>query len=306
LARIVSTAFLIALLAVTAGAFALTEGAKLERSPIYATQVDKVFSPACNCPTDVARIDFRLRKRERLSVWVERDGERMATLVPGRRYDRGPVALVFDGVTEDGTTLPDGLYRPVIHLAGEHRTIRLPNLIRLDTKPPVVHVRHRIYTYISPDGDGRNDSFRVRYRLSELGRGILIVDGRQVVRTRLHGDGGTLVWNGKIDGRTARVGPHVLRIGAEDRAGNRAKPFPFAVVRIRYVALGRDRVLVRPGWRFAILVLSDARRVSWRFARAGGTARPGTLRFRAPRKAGVYRLYVTANGHSAKAVVVAG
>ena len=118
-----------------------------------------------------------------------------------------------------------------------------------------------------------------------------------------------MTWNGKIDGHLAGPGPHVLRISAEDAAGNRAKPFPFAVVSVRYIALGRDRVLAKPGTHFALLVLTDARQVTWRFARGSGTLRVGrgghaTLRLKAPKKRGVYRLYVTANGHAAKALVV--
>jgi hypothetical protein len=306
LARLLSTAFCVALLAATAGAFALTEGAKLERSPIYRTHVDKIFSPACNCKTSVANIDFRLRKRDRVSVWMEREGRRVRTLVPGRSYGPGKVALVFDGINDVGLTLPDGLYRPVIHLSREHRTFALPNLIRLDTKPPAVRIRHRVYTHISPDGDRRNDDFTIRYRLTESGRGILLVDDRQVVRTRFLRLEGVLTWNGRFDGHTARPGNHVLKVSAEDEAGNRAKPFPFAVVQVRYVRLGRTRVLAKPGTRFAILALSDARQVDWLFNQRRGSARAGTLRFKAPKRRGVYRLYVSAAGHAAKALVVVG
>ena len=110
----------------------------------------------------------------------------------------------------------------------------------------------------------------------------------------------------KIDGRLARPGNHVLKISAEDAAGNRTPPFPFAVVTVRYVTLGRTRVLVRPGGRFAILVLADAPEVKWLFKRSRGVARTGTLHFKAPKKPGVYRLYVSAAGHSAKALVVVG
>ena len=298
--------FCVALLAATAGAFALTEGAKLERSPIYRTHVDKIFSPACNCDTSVANIDFRLRKHDRVSVWVERDGTRVRTLVPGRSYGPGKVQLVFDGINDVGLTLPDGLYRPVIHLGREHRTFALPNLIRLDTKPPAVSIRHRIYTHISPDGDHRNDDFRIKYGLTERGHAILLVDDRQVVRTLSQQLEGALTWNGKLDGHTARPGNHVLKVSAEDAAGNRAKPFPFAVVQVRYVSLGRTRVLAKPGTRFAILVLSDARQVDWLFNQQRGASRPGTLRFKAPKKRGVYRLYVSAAGHAAKALVVVG
>lgn len=302
----ISTAFCVALLAATAGAFALTEGAKLELSPIYRTHVSKVFSPDCNCPTSAASIDFQLRKADRLTVWVERDGERVRTIVPGRSYRKGEVSLEFDGISDGGLTLPDGVYLPVVHLARSHRTIRLPNPIVLDTKPPRVQVRHRIYTHISPDGDGRHDVFRISYRLSERGHGILIVDGRNAEFTRGLRLAGVLTWNGKLDGRVVETGNHVLEISAQDAAGNRAKPFPFAVVTVRFVRLGRTRILARPRSRFAVRVITDSPTISWLFNRARGTARTHTLRLRAPARRGVYRLYVQAGGHAAKALVVVG
>jgi hypothetical protein len=303
-ARLLSTAFCVALLGATAGAFAVSKGGKTELVPIYETRADGVFSPDCGCSTSAARIDFRLRRSDRLTVWVDRDGKRASTLVPGRIYPPGAVGLEFDGIDDSGLTLPEGRYRPVVHFEREHRTIVLPNTIVLDTTPPAVHVRHRIYTHISPDGDRRGDSFSVRYTLGEPGRGILIVDHRQVAIAARRGHSGELVWNGKIRGRLARPGNHVLEISAEDAAGNRADPFPFAVVTVRYVALGRTRVLARPGGRFAVLVLADARDVEWRLHGAHGVVRPGTLRLRAPARRGVYRLYVIAAGHAAKALVV--
>ena len=45
-ARVLSTAVVLALLAATAAAFVITEGAKLEKSPDLRTHVDPVFSPA--------------------------------------------------------------------------------------------------------------------------------------------------------------------------------------------------------------------------------------------------------------------
>ncbi len=299
-----STAFCVALLAATAGAFALTQGAKTELVPIYQTQIDKVFSPVCRCATDIAKINFRLRQPEQVALWIERDGQRVATIVGGRTYPRGSVALGFTGVSDTGITLPDGIYNPVVRIG--RRTIRLPNPIRLDTKPPVVHVRHRIYTHISPDGDRHNDFFRVDYSVSEPAHGILFVDHRQVWFTRFQRLRGTLVWNGRFGNRLARPGNHVLEISAQDAAGNRAKPFPFAVVTVRYVRLGRTRVLVKPGGRFAVLVLADAPTVDWLFNGGRGVAHPGTLHLRAPSAPGVYRLYVQAAGHSAKALVVVG
>jgi hypothetical protein len=303
-ARLLSTAICVALLGATAGAYAVSERPKTDLVPLYQPQADGIFSPDCGCPTDAARIDFRLRRSDRLTVWLERDGKPALTLVPGRAYPAGPVALEFDGIDDSGLTLPEGNYRPVVHFAREHRTIELPTTIVLDTTPPAVHVRHRVYTHISPDGDGRADSFRVSYTLGERGRAILVVDGRQAAITAHAGRAGELVWNGRVRGRLVRPGNHVLDVSAQDAAGNLADPFPFAVVTVRYVALGRPRVVVKPGARFAILALSDARDIEWRLHGAHGLARPGTLRLRAPRRPGVYRLYVTAAGHAAKAFVV--
>jgi hypothetical protein len=304
-ARVLSTAFCVALLAATAGAFALTQGAKVELSPIYDTSIPlKVFSPSCNCRTSTAPISFRLRHREHIEVWMERDGKRAETIVPGRTFARGLVSLSFNGVSDEGLTLPDGGYQPVVRLP--HRTFTLPNTIVIDTKLPVVHVRHRIYTHISPDGDGHRDSFTVSYTVSKPAHGILIVDGRQVEFTHDKPLSGKLTWNGKLDGRPARPGNHVLEISAQDAAGNRAKPFPFAVVTVRYIALGRSHVLVKPGKRFALLVLADAPRVDVLFNGTRRTVRTGTLHLRAPSKAGVYRLYVSVADHAAEADVVVG
>jgi hypothetical protein len=75
-------------------------------------------------------------------------------------------------------------------------------------------------------------------------------------------------------------------------------------VRIRFLDLGRERVETTPGGRFAILVLTQARTVDWRLGGRSGTARPGTLRLRAPVAPGRYTLRVEANGHVRHAAVV--
>jgi hypothetical protein len=126
------------------------------------------------------------------------------------------------------------------------------------------------------------------------------------VRTRGQKLHGVLEWNGKLDGKPVAPGNYTLEATAEDEAGNRAKPYPFAVVTVRYVALGRTRVLARPGTDFAIRVLTDAPVVTWLLGGRHGESRSHTLHLRAPRKAGVYRLFVGASGHAAKAIVVVG
>jgi hypothetical protein len=179
----------------------------------------------------------------------------------------------------------------------------LPNTIVLDTKPPLIKVPHPIYTHISP-GVPNHGVFSVPYSVSEPAHGILYVDGKQLEFTYKEPLHGVLQWGGEIHGRPARAGNHVLEISAQDLAGNRAKPFPFAVVAIRYIELGRSRIFVRPGARFALLVLTDSRCFNWQLHGRHGLACRHTLRLQAPKRPGVYRLYVEAVEHVAKALVV--
>jgi hypothetical protein len=200
--------------------------------------------------------------------------------------------------------VPDGVYMPVVKLS--HRIFVLPSEIRLDTKPPVITVRHPQYPILSPDGDGRRDSFTVPYRINERGNAILAVRGTQVEFTRCCKQVGELHWNGRLGNppRPVRPGRYLLTVAARDEAGNQSKPFPFAIAQVRYITLARDRVVVRPGGKFALRVSADTPTVRWSLHGRSGTQRTGTLHFTAPKTAGVYRLYVTAGTHAAKCTVV--
>ena len=304
-------ALVLAVLAATALAFAITERAKLARSPIFATNVTKVFSPECATPCTlgygVATVSFKLRTRERLTVWIQHGSTRVSTLVSGRVFPRTKrLSFEWSGVTAAGTVLPDGTYKPYVKLERSHRTIAIPSPILLDTKPPVITVKHPIYPVISPDGDGHADVVRVPYRVSEPAHAILRVGSQQVVLTYRKPLKGTLVWTGKL-GRPphpARQGRYVLYVSALDAAGNELKPYPFAIVQVRYIVLARPRVTVAPGRRFAIRISTDAPKVRWRLHGRSGVAKKGTLHFRAPRTPGTYRLYVFAAGHAARCLVV--
>lgn len=310
MARVLPTAFVLVLLAATAAAFSLTERAKLELSPIYGTQPGQVFSPDSKVArTRLARIHFRVRKAERIDVWIERSGgERVADLLVDRSVrPREEVKVVWDAFTEAGTLVPDGTYFPVVKLARSHRTIVLPSEIVLDTKPPEITVFPRTkYPIVSPDGDGHGDTFRVRYRVSEPAQALLLLRGKKVVITHSRKETGELTWNGKNPETKAPLAPgrYALGVAAQDRAGNRSVGKPFAIGQIRYVALARKRVVVRPAGRFAIRVSTDAPQVEWRLHGRSGTLPRGTLHLRAPKRPGVYHLYVTVATHSAACVVV--
>jgi hypothetical protein len=307
-ARVLSTAVVLALLTATALAFVITESAKLERSPIMGTKVTPLFSPSGVGPK-TADVIFRLRTTERIEAWIEdRKGNRVRDLQSPRTFKHGSrLDLVWDGFTDNGVLVPDGVYMPVVKLLRSHRTIVLPSEIKLDTKPPVITVHHPQYPILSPDGDGRHDSFTVPYRINERAHAILSVRGTRVEYTLRQKQVGEVHWNGKLGKpapRAVRPGRYLLTVAARDEAGNESKPFPFAIAQVRYITLARDRVVVRPGGKFALRVSADTPSVGWTLHGRTGTQRTGTLRFTAPKSAGVYRLYVTAGTHAALCTVV--
>jgi hypothetical protein len=306
--RVLSTAFCVALLAVAAAAFALTEGAKTERSPIYGTMIDKVFSPVCDpgiCATRVADIVFALRSPERLEVWMQHGSMRVSTIVDGRRYPRGKVRLSFSGRSADGALLPDGIYYPVVRLVGDHRTIRLPNPIQLDTVPPrVTGYPHDLRALISPTAVGVPRDVVVPYTLSAHGHGVLFADGHRVVLTYREPLRGVLEWRATIDGRPVPAGRYTLEIAVQDAAGNRSKPIAFAEVSVRYLTLAARRISARPRKPFSVRVLIGPARVSWSLAGRRGSGATHVLHLLAPRAPGRYRLYVSGAGHAASALLV--
>lgn len=304
-ARTASVALVAALLVATGAAFAYTERLKLTPSPIIGTRVDKVFSPTCDCPNSTATISFRLRSADRLSVEiVDAAGGTVRTLVRNRPAAKGPVEVVWDGRADDGDVVAEGAYLPRTRLARQRRTITLPNPIRVDVTPPRIErfaVRPRVF---SPDGDGRRDSVVADYRVSEPAQVALYVDGQQQVLKRGRREQGEIRWLGFVDGEPVEAGRYRLQLGATDLAGNVAQRSRAVRVVARSVALGRDRIQAVAGRPFAVLVVSDARRVEWRLGARSGSARPGTLRLRAPARPGRYTLVVTANGNAARAAVI--
>jgi hypothetical protein len=304
-ARLAPAALVAALLVATSAAFVVTEKLKLTRSPIIGPTVAKVFSPVCDCDTSAAEIRFRLRKPDRVSVAiVDSGGDVVRELARDRRQGRRFVTYLWDGRDAAGGVVAEGTYRPRVHLDAQRRTIVMPNRIRVDTTPPRVTTFTARPVVISPDGDGRFDRAKIRYRLDERAAVELYVGGVRALRRLGTRTSGTMDWFGTAGGEPLPEGPHTLRLVARDLAGNLGPRSGSRTVAIRFLALGRDRVLTTPGARFAILAVSQARTLRWTLGQRSGVARPGTLRLRAPAKPGRYVLRVDANGHVKRAVVV--
>jgi hypothetical protein len=304
-ARILSTLLVVGLLGGTAAAFAVTEGLKLQKSPITSTRVDSILSPVCGCPrTRSATIAFRLRKADRVTVQIENDQNLVVrTLVRGKASPRGRFSVTWDGRDDAGNVLPEGSYKPRVHLAHAHRTIVLPNPIRLDTTPPKIRLVRPIPPVISPDGDHRRDQVRVRYRVSEPAYAILYVNGVRRYRGRTHQLVGEARWTALIGGHGVPPGRYRISLAARDLAGNLSKPVPIGTVRVRYITLAERVLRVRAGTKFHVRALTDAPNVRWRLGKRSGVGRR-KLVLRAPVKPGRYYLLVQVNRHAARALVV--
>jgi hypothetical protein len=292
----------LALLGCTAAAFAVTEGLKLEKSPITDTKVDKVVAPD-SLGNAKAAIGFFLRKPDRLTVQiVNGNGDVIRTLARSKPARRGTQQFTWNGRDERGRVVPDGTYKPRVHLARERRTIALPNSIRMDATPPLIKLVSVRPLVFSPDGDFRNELVRIRYLTSEKAEAILYVDGDRRTLVRAYVRAGKLDWGGKA-ARQLRAGPHRLRLRALDLAGNLSNPTRAVVVRVRYIELQRHVIHVKSGARFRVRVITDAKRYSWHLGQLGNVARRHLLVLRA-RQPGAYRLVVAANGHVSRALVL--
>lgn len=286
--RLLSTLLVLGLLGGTAAAFAVTERLKLVPSPIVAPKVTEHFSPACDCPTDEARVRFGLRDSDRLTVTIiDADDKPVRTIADGDRRAAGPVELIWDG-----RGAPEGVYRARVHFADARRTIVIPNELRLDTTPPELTLESVRPTAFSPDGDGKTDKVSARFSVSEPSRVRLFVNGERRVETPPRS-------RGKIDwyGKRIEPGTYELTLVAQDLAGNLSRPSPRTSVQLRFVGLAPRRIVVPAGLRFGVRVSTDAERYRWRLGARSGTSRLRTLVLRAPERPGLYTLTVSYAGH---------
>jgi hypothetical protein len=310
LRRNVTLLVVLGLLAGSALAFGVAERLKLEKSPVTGTEVDKVFSPVCRCPQRRARIAFRLRHTDRLTLsLLDSEGRRVRTLVDGERYNRGLHHFFWNGRYDDGKAVPEGVYRPKIVLGNADRTIVLPNPIRVDVTRPSVAVSSVKPRVMSPDGDGHGDVVRVRYRANERVRGILLVNGWRRVLSSRQRPIGQLEWKAGGSGvRTLPPARYRLAVQAQDLAGNLSKIAPAGRVRLRYIGLSPLRAAARPGARVSYLVSADAPRVHWVLRRGSSVVKRGQsgqrIRLHAPGSSGRYVLTARVAGHRTHATLV--
>lgn len=285
------TVLVLVLLAATAAAFVVTEDLKLEPDPLALPRVDPTFSPVCRCEQQTARIAFRLRRADSLTLTIaDENGRVVRTLLKDAQFRPGNHQFGWDGRDETGRFVPEGSYRPQVALEKLGRQIEFSKQIVVDTTRPSVRVLNVSRRIVSPDGDGRGDAIRIRYRLSEPSHALLVVNGRRVWRTALRAEG-VIPWR---PGRL-RPGLERLRLVAVDAAGNRAAGRAF-YIRVRYLEVTPSRLRVRPRRLITVRVSTDYPRYTWRLGRRRSSARAHTLRVRAPATPGRYALTISAGG----------
>jgi hypothetical protein len=311
--RAVAIALAGGLLAASAGAFALAQLLKLERSPIEAVQVDPtpnhgrgqldrhdsaLFSPRCAAPCRAsAQVRFRVHTSGAVSAEVLGPGGSVVRNLGRLPHPGGRVRVSWNGRDGAGKLAPDGSYRLKVSLSGRH--IELLNPLALDTAVRVLgtHLSRRV---ISPDCDSHGDRVTVVVRGREqlAGLALEVRQGSQLVRTvRVKSRARALAisWPPRAGKRctTAPDGLYRLRVIARDVPGN-TRAFDLGTVRARGVALTLpDRAIVG-GRRVRVGISADARGLLLDLARLG--AAPVVLARRALAPAAVARIPAGARG----------
>jgi flagellar hook assembly protein FlgD len=323
--RAVAIALAGALLAASAGAFALAQVLKLERSPIEAIRVDPtpnhdrgrldrhdsaLFSPRCAAPClAVAQVRFHVHTAGPVRAQVVGAGGRLVRDLGSLAHAGGRVVARWNGRDATGHLAPDGSYRLAVSLSG--RRIQLLNPLALDTVVRLAgtSVSRRVF---SPDCDTRGDRVTVVVRGREQLAGVQLQvrQGARLVRTVRVGRRARALavsWPPSAGKRcrTAPDGRYDLRVTARDVAGN-----------IRAVALGEvvargvvfslpDRAIVA-GRRVRVGISADAHGLRLELARLGG--KPAVLARGTHAPAAVARVpagatggvYVVSNRHAGR------
>jgi FlgD Ig-like domain len=233
LARLLPTLVSVALLAGCAAAFAIAERLKLRPSPILGPKIERTFSPGCRCPHPSADLSFRLPKPDRVSVTVvDAAGRPVRHLVTAASLPRGHVLVQWNGRDDAGALVGTGTYRYRLALARAGRTIALPFGVTADRTRPTVHVISALPPSLRAGQGSRAGRVKIRYRLSERARPLIVFRGRVVVRGHRQRPRGALDWYARAAGKALAPGVYRLALVAQDPAGNRSVP-AFVTVRIR-------------------------------------------------------------------------
>ena len=313
------------LVAATFGAFFVAQRLKGAESVAEITKVRQFFSPNGDGRRDVDRIVFKVKEADAVTVTiVNRDGDRVRRLAEGlKARPERPVHVIWNGRSDAGTVVPDGLYRMQLGLRRSGRNVTVPGSFNVDTTPPRPVIRSVEPSIAGPIAG----SFEIRAggvgrRVSPKFR-ILRTDVAPVrVVARFPGRRGSRrgVWDGRVGAAPAPPGTYMVVVAVRDRSGNIGTapavlpPVPGQVrghpgITVRQITAEPPLEPVRAGERVQFFVDSRRRAYRWNVRRVGasrplkkGRAAPGkTLSIRAPEGiSGAYLLSVRSGRYSAQ------
>jgi hypothetical protein len=328
LARIAFAVLVVA----TAGGFLVTQRLKAAPSIVQGAQGTRFFSPNGNGVRENARVSFRLKRSDDVTVAVISDESgdtvrRLSRPVSAPAYRR--VGFDWDGRTDEGEVAPDGRYLFRIGLREQGRSVTLPNSVLLDTAPP-----QPVITSIGPNPRPGPEflpapgveEVRVRFEGPTHQAPEFLVYRTDVepatVVARFRGEEGSnlATWRPRRDdGERLRAGTYMVAVRTRDRAGNvgsspsRLPPRPTGVVRgtpgitVRYLAAQAPLTPVAAGEPVDFYVDARQEPYTWRVRRVGsnevlkrGRKTSARLRMQAPGgESGVYLLELRTERHSA-------
>ncbi len=312
------------LVAASVGAFFLTTRLKRSTPLVQGLTFSRHLSPNGDGRHDVARIRFRTKREDEVTVAiVNEDGEDVRTLASDRLLPAGPHRFRWNGRIEGDGRAPDGEYRIRIALRRQGRGVTSPRKLFVDTRPPRPVVRYVAPDSISPDGVGSAERARLRFDGTSRATPRLLVYRTDVSQPRVvaRRDGrkgsNELTWDGHVNGaggsRPAPTGNYLLLVRTRDAAGNVGPPTPptrrrvkgHPGLRVSYLSALAPPSPARAGDVVAFPVSSDGRRYRWNVRRLGssralerGSSSASTLRVRAPRgRSGTFMLRLRSGAH---------
>ena len=234
------------LIVAASAAFLRAQTLKLEPSPVKRPRVESVFSPVCGCEDTTAGLSFGLRRASRVDAqMIDSDARIVRMLADGAERPAGRQRLEWDGRDDAGRLVADGAYRLRLFL-DEEREVVVPRAVVLDTQAPRAALGAVVPRVVAAPRRGRDARRRaerassgpaavaLRYRSSEAGRAILLVDGRPAVRSASRPPGrSSLRWDARLDGRALAAGVYELSLRVRDRAGNSSMSTRTVDLRVR-------------------------------------------------------------------------
>lgn len=301
--RAVTTAIFAALIAAVIGASVATQRLKrsdpiVERVFFYSGERSSQFvSPNGDGRKDTIGVRFDLPRADRVTVTlVDEEGDVVRTLADDRSLGRRTHRFLWNGRTDRGALVPDGVYRLRVGLRDQGRAVIAPRRLRVDTSPPRPRIVAVTPPTVVPGASSTRRRARIRFRGPTNPAPVVRVwrtdqgQPREVARFAGRRFRRTTEWDGMVVAgrmppcgrracplrrgtRPAPDGSYVLTVTAYDPAGNAGSshglpPRPGDVgrsgVNVRYLTLTGTLDPVRAGAVARLDVGPEPRRVAWR------------------------------------------